>query len=267
MRLSEILEENSVQSIHSKTKISIDTLNKIISKDFSNFKKVQAFGFISILEREYGGRIDDLHDECEEYFASKFKEEIPFISPDVVKKASKPQWFLWLVGFGVLALTTYFLIQSSTTNDIPVYTEDTNITKLNDMNHSGELNSTINANIKPEAEKNITIPAITTDTNTAADINATASLQLKIIPTTKLWFGMMDLVTKELQNSIISSAFDIDTNKQWLIATSKASFSLQTPQGMKEFKDYKVHYFKVDNTGLAEITKEQFVAFGGPKRW
>ncbi|GEM_PF-1612549 len=270
MLLSEILEENSVQSIHDKTKISIDILNKIISKDFSSFKKVQAFGFISILEREYGGRIDDLHDECEEFFAANIKEDVPFIAPDVVKKARKPQWILWLVGFGVLALTTYFLMQSSMQNDVPVYKEDTNLTALSDVNHSIEAQAVIESNISMNAkDKNITVPALTTDNNAslATDNNSTGLQQFKIIPTTKLWFGMMDLNTKKLQNSIISNAFNIDTTKQWLIATSKASFSLQSPNGLIEFKDFKVHYFKVDNTGFTEITKEQFIALGGPKRW
>ncbi len=266
MLLSEILEENSVQSIHNKTKISIDVLNKIIAKDFTNFKKVQVFGFISILEREYGGRIDDLRDECEEYFAANIKEDMPFIAPDVVKKASKSKWLVWLAAFGILALTTYFLMQSRVQNDIPVYKEDTNLTTLSNTNNKIEANVTINATKK---DTNITIPALTTDGNVSSstDNNSTGLQQFKIIPKTKLWFGIMNLETKELKNSIISNAFDIDTAKQWLIATSKASFSLQTPQGLKEFADYKVHYFKVDNTGFSEITKEQFVALGGPKKW
>lgn len=268
MLLNEILEENSVQSIHNKTKISIDVLNKIIAKDFIGFKKVQVFGLISILEREYGGRIDDLRDECEEYFAANIKHDIPFIAPDVVKKTSEPQWLIWLAAFGILALTTYFLIQSRTQNDIPVYKEDTNLTTLNNINHKIEANSTINTNTAKK-DTNITIPALATDSNVSSstDNNATALQQFKIIPTIKLWFGIMNLETKELKNSIISNAFDIDTTKQWLIATSRASFRLQTPQGTKEFKDYKVHYFKVDNAGFTEITKEQFVALGGPKKW
>ncbi len=268
MLLSEILEENSVQSIHNKTKISIDVLNKIIAKDFTSFKKVQAFGFISILEREYGRRIDDLRDECEEYFAANTKEEIPFIAPNAIKKTSKPQWLIWLASFGILALTTYFLIQSRTQNDIPVYKDDANLTILSNSKNNIETNAAMNTNMIKK-DINITTPALSADSNTSLsrDNNATGSQQFKIIPKTRLWFGIMNLETKELKNSIISTAFDIDTAKQWLIATSKASFSLQTSQGFKEFADYKVHYFKVDNTGFEEITKEQFVALGGPKKW
>ncbi len=265
MELSEILEENNVQGIHKQTKISVDTLNRIISKDFSSFKKVQAFGFISILEREYGSsKVEDLRQACEEYFETNAREDIVYISPTVIEAPQKPQWILWLAGFGILALTIYFIMQSSMTSDIPAYTQEANTTKLSDINHSSELNASM-----AQADKNITIPAVLTDTNSSFgnDINSTVSQQSKIIPKTKLWFGMMDVATKGLQNSIISEAFNIDTTKQWLIATSKASFSLQSPQGTKEFADYKVHYFKVDNTGITEITKEQFVTLGGPKRW
>ncbi|MDD3774484.1 MAG: hypothetical protein PHV08_00845 [Sulfurovaceae bacterium] len=267
MLLSEILEENSVQSIHNKTKISIDVLNKIIAKDFTSFKKVQAFGFISILEREYGRRIDDLRDECEEYFAANTKEEIPFIAPNAIKKTSKPQWLIWLASFGILALTTYFLIQSRIQNDIPVYKEDANLTILSNAKNNIETNTTINTNTTKK-DTNITIPAaIDSNISLPSDNNATALQQFKIIPKTRLWFGIMNLETKELKNSIISTAFDVDTAKHWLVATSKAFFSLQTTQGLKEFADNKVHYFKVDNTGFEEITKEQFDALGGPIKW
>jgi hypothetical protein len=267
MLLSEILKENSVQSINNKTKISIDTLNKIIAKDFRSFKKVQAFGFISILEREYGGRIDDLHDECEEYFASLAKEEVVFIAPNVVKTTAKPQWLIWLAGFGIFALSTYFLIQSNTSSDTIEYKEEVNVTKPVAANAQSESNVT--ANINNATEKNITNPAVLIDANRSAvkDNNVTSAQQLKIIPKSKLWFGMMDINTKELQNSIISDAFNINMSKQWIIATSKASFYLQSPQGAKEYRDYKVHYFKADKNGFTEITKEQFDAIGGPKRW
>jgi len=209
-----------------------------------------------------------LRDECEEYFAANIKQDIPFIAPDVVKKTSEPQWLVWLAAFGILALATYFLIQSRMQNDIPVYKEDSNLTTLSDTNNKIKANVTINANATKK-DTNVTIPALTTDSNTSlgTDNNSTVLQQFKIIPKTKLWFGIMNLETKELKNSIISNAFDVDASKQWLIATSTAFFSLQTPQGTKEFADYKVHYFKVDNTGFTEITKEQFVLLGGPKKW
>lgn len=75
MQLNEVIEENSLATISKRTHISIDNVEKLVNKDFSKIKRVKALGFISILEREFGVKLDELRRECIEYFALEPDEE------------------------------------------------------------------------------------------------------------------------------------------------------------------------------------------------
>ncbi len=69
MQLNEIIEGNTLQSISDKTRLSVENLEKLFAQDFGAFRKVQALGFISILEREYRADLSDLREACYTYFA------------------------------------------------------------------------------------------------------------------------------------------------------------------------------------------------------
>lgn len=83
----------------------------------------------------------------------------------------------------------------------------------------------------------------------------------------KLWFGMVDVTTQAKSDQIIDKPFDINLTKPMVIVTSKATFSLQNQNSKKDYMDYKKHYFKIENGILSEITRDQFVLLGGPKKW
>jgi len=69
MQLHEIIEENTLEEISQKTRLSAENLEKIFARDFGAFRKVQAMGFISILEREYHADLSELRSECVAYFS------------------------------------------------------------------------------------------------------------------------------------------------------------------------------------------------------
>jgi len=75
MQLNDIIEENSLASISAKTRLSTENLEKLFRKDFQGFRKVQALGFISILEREYRVDLSDLRAQCLAYFDEGTHEE------------------------------------------------------------------------------------------------------------------------------------------------------------------------------------------------
>ncbi len=68
MQLNEIIEEHSLPSISQKTRISLANLEALVARDWSRLKKVQALGFLSILEREYHIDLSGMREECRAYF-------------------------------------------------------------------------------------------------------------------------------------------------------------------------------------------------------
>lgn len=70
MQLNEILEEHSLESISERTRISPQNLEALIHGEWGRLRKVQALGFLSILEREYGVDLSQMREECRAYFES-----------------------------------------------------------------------------------------------------------------------------------------------------------------------------------------------------
>jgi hypothetical protein len=89
-----------------------------------------------------------------------------------------------------------------------------------------------------------------------------------LIPERRLWFGLIQIETGKRDHHSISGKYEIDVvDKSWLIATSSASFSLSYQENVQEFNDAKEHYFKVSASGIEHLSKTEYVAQGGYKKW
>ncbi len=120
MQLNEVIEENSIATISKRTRISVENIEKLVQRDFSDMKRVKALGFISILEREFGIELDSLKKECGEYFASSPEEEFDArLVVTVPESGDEPGgWFskllILLVLFGIGYGAWYFLADKET---------------------------------------------------------------------------------------------------------------------------------------------------------
>ena len=91
---------------------------------------------------------------------------------------------------------------------------------------------------------------------------------VSIIPSTRLWFGIIDMQTKQRDHFSIAQAYSLDvSSKVWLVATSSASFSLKQGEKNQEFSDTKEHYFKISKDEIEELTKKAYVEEGGWSQW
>ncbi len=77
MDLNEIIENNTLEQIGRRTRLTEENLEKLFSRDFKGFTKVQTLGFISILEREYRADLSDLRNDCMGYFDGVVKNNNP----------------------------------------------------------------------------------------------------------------------------------------------------------------------------------------------
>jgi hypothetical protein len=64
MQINDIFEENTLESISERTRIPTETLEQLLARNFGAFQKVQALGFVSILEREYRADLSAFREEC-----------------------------------------------------------------------------------------------------------------------------------------------------------------------------------------------------------
>ncbi len=99
MQLNEILEENTVKAISTKTNIAEDNIDALIAADFEKIKRVKTMGFISIIEREYNADLSALKEQALEYYNTHNTDEkvtlgVPMPAEE---KKGRSKWFMLIV--------------------------------------------------------------------------------------------------------------------------------------------------------------------------
>ncbi len=98
MQLNEILEENTVNAISTKTNIAESNIDALVAADFEKITRVKAMGFISILEREYNADLSALREQALEYYNAHNKDEkVTLGMPMSEEKKGRSKWFMMLV--------------------------------------------------------------------------------------------------------------------------------------------------------------------------
>ena len=112
MHLNDILEENSIKGISSKTKIPEDNLEYLIASDFDALSKVKTFGFISILEREYNADLSAIRTQAEEYYGHSVESRLfPMGKPVVDDHKGKPKLLIFIIFLLFSVISWYFFTQ------------------------------------------------------------------------------------------------------------------------------------------------------------
>ena len=128
MQLNEILEENSLKAISSKTKIPENHIEKLIEGNFNTLKKVKTLGFLSILEREYKADLSALRNQALEYYDQNSDDDSASMAiPITDTKRSKSKWIPYIVIALLILSSWYFFTQFDKKQlaDLLPFSEDT----------------------------------------------------------------------------------------------------------------------------------------------
>jgi len=303
MQLHEILEENSTQAISKKTMISEENIELLFAEDFSLFSKAKAMGFISILERDYNADLSQLKKAALSYYDSRtdLEESINIALPQVDEKKERSKLFPLLI-LGLLAYASwYFFTQfdKKTLGTLLPFGDDKLETPVKQAGQddigalgsnkaiettqsdaSGAQADIVVANIKPQKRELVSYSkpvsvsyqsqksVVKTSRNHGTVHTLVRNRKIILLPEKKLWFGLIDMENAKRKHFSITKQYEIDvTKKSWLLATSPAGFALINHNETKEYNDARAHYFKVSKTGVEPLTKGEYIAQGGYKKW
>ena len=296
MQLSEILEENSVKSISKKTNISEQNLEYLLANNFAALKKVKTLGFISIIEREYKADLKAMREEALEYYADTTEDNRITIGMAVVEEKKGTSKLSILIILGILGYASwYFFTQfdKKHLSELIPFIDEQTIEKLVGQEDEVKeifIQETPSENPPQKAEavttKNEAVDTLQTeevsDSSTQDVVTETVESEsevgeaevavekkdILILPFSRLWFGLVDIGTKDRDHFSIDAPYRLDiTDKSWLVATSSAPFSLVDGEETKDFNDAKEHYFKIDKNGIESLTKSEYVTLGGWSQW
>ncbi len=286
MQLNEILEENSVKAISKRTNIAEDNIELLLAGDFDKLKKVKTLGFISIIEREYKADLGPLKEQALSHYAEyNDTQSITLGVPVMEEKKGKSKVFqlfiLILLGYASWYFFTQF--DKKQLSDLLPFGEEkiSQIIMPKESNNNAGLNienviapvedTAVQKKSETQVEESAEVNKIsenkkTPQEETSSTVNQKESIS--IVPVDRLWFGIIDMQTKQRDHFSIAEKFELDVKeKSWLLATSSASFSLVVKEEIKEFNDAKEHYFKINKNGIKQLSKEDYVAQGGWSQW
>jgi hypothetical protein len=279
-----IVTQYSIEVVSNRTKISKKNLEKLMAGDFSGMTKPQAYGFLKILQREFGeDEFGDLKSQLDAWFSqSQPGESEIFVTSEPSEDVKGKRWIVITLAILVLLLGLY-LIQKEFSG-APKQAVDMNATAgqthetaplaeagkaataegTSEVTQTaGEASSIAEASAEmaeqPEAaaepEKNVTEPYVPIE-------NAV------IVPRVKLWLGIIDLKTKRRVAKVTADSYEIESRGKKLLVTGHGRFEISDAFGnLFKFNDAKKHYFLIDDGMVKEIDFAEFKRLNGGKGW
>ena len=294
MQLNEILEKNSVSEISTKTNISENNLEALVAENFKILSKPKALGFISIIEREYNADLAKVRKQALAYYAKNNDENISLSMPPIEEEKGRSPWVPILM-LGLLAYASwYFFTQfdkKTLSTILPFSDSKTEVSPNIQMDNqedkslsiesaftqtqtdaSGVQSDILVEDIEPKDTSVVSSSTSVVESNTIPVKQNQHTLvrdrKISLVPAGKLWFGIIDMQTGKKNNFTISETYDIDVkNTSWLLSTSVAPFAFINQNEVEEYNDAKTHYFKVSKLGIESLSKVEYLALGGYKKW
>jgi len=255
------LEEIGAQKIFEKTHIAKKFVEDILKQKFSSMNKVQFFGFISILEREYSIDLHELQDAYRTSSTSTIeKGKEPFVvseqtgetKPNINKKV-----YILVAILVVGAL--YFTFKAD-----PSLTQASSDKQVEDVLVEQELNNSI----IEQAKMNLgSLDKNTTKVVEEVMLEPTHTNKFEVIPRSKLWIGIVDMQTFKRKQKMTSSSFELDPEKNWLLVMGHGYVTFDVHGEEKRFKDENKVWFAFENGSLSKLTRSQFTKKNKGQSW
>ncbi|OCX42704.1 hypothetical protein A7X81_06535 [Campylobacter ornithocola] len=286
------LEDLNLLEVQKRTQIEMACLEYIIKKDFKSLSRFNVNGFVKILQREYeldfSSFLEEYHVYLEENGIEK-KNHI-HISPKMnsYTKESSSIWYIVIVVvillIVVLAWGVSRFFQSSTLDEnttnvlnqeqivLEEKVDENETPALNffadDVIENNETNAS--AILESIDESNNTIEE-TLEDNTSLNMPEENMVLLKesvIKPSAELWLGMVDLKTFRKNSLTIKNDYVLSLDKDMLITTGHAAFSLNDENNNTlEFKNGVSKFLMIKDGKIKQITKAEFIKENRGKLW
>ncbi|MEA1892499.1 MAG: hypothetical protein U9N33_07285 [Campylobacterota bacterium] len=272
----EKLKDIGAQKIHEQTHIVRQHAQAILHESFDDMSRIQFFGFLSILEREYSVDLSELRLKGEEFYGSSANAEEHskvFVIPKK-KKSYKLLYTIIILSIFLVAIFFTLDLASSKALKEKSYMIDNSVIE--------NIQDTILDNIakNPVEDSNVTSIVVEDEIEETEDTNATLIVieeetdealmpeeSFKIIPKTKLWLGYIDLNTHAKRQITSSKEISLDPQKEWLLVFGHTNVEIEIDGELVDLESVtKVRYLYKDAM-LRNISMDEFKKLNRGQKW
>lgn len=239
----EKLKEIGAQKIHEQTHIPKEYTYAIVDRNFQNMNKIQFLGFMSILEREYSIKLDDLKNEAIDYFEENTKTFT--ISKKVFLPAKKRKSFSKYYILLAVFILIFVALSNSSTVEKSIDAPKIDIDKI--------------AQASLDMATQIEEPVIIED--------IPVSKTLKIIPDVELWMSYVNLNTGKKYQKVFSDELELDGDEHWLIKLGHGKVTFDINGGVDKYKSSRTLRFEYKNGNLKKLSYSEYSRLNKGKKW
>jgi len=206
MQLHEVIEKEGIENISSKTNLSLDILENIVSENFEKLNRVKTLGFLLILEREYKEiDVSGIRERAKLYFEENkpLDEKVVVLSRESHDRDGI-SFFKWFMILGLIAGGWYLYNHGKL---------DTLLKNVKEEEDFFDDKKALDNNITEEEAKKIVIA--NTEIQSVKIDNLDAPVAKESIPLTN-----EETVKEEIE--IKNLITDIDTPKKTMASVEKA---------------------------------------------
>ena len=285
----ERLKEIGISKIHKDTHISMVNLKYILNEEFDKINKVQFYGFMSILEREYDLDLSGLKSDTLEHYSktSKMIEDVDenmFVATSTKKSRYKKTIISFVISVlvlivAVVAIFTYLknrnidssntaielnkstLKQKKTEHILPTVVEEKK-ELIKEPKVQKEVVTIADKLEQQEQLKENVIKEIYSDADPKAVIN-----DVIIVPKSRVWIGYINLTVGTKNQKTTSKPIKLVGEDEFLFIFGHGNVDIKVDEDTFSFderKSLRLHY----KDGVVEkITLEEFKKLNNGRKW
>ncbi|WP_321779294.1 hypothetical protein [Sulfurimonas sp.] len=263
------LKSIGAQKIHEQTHIARHNAQAILHENFEKMTKIQALGFISILEREYGVDLTSLKAKAEEFFHVEESVEVPEVQKNTkvfVAPTKKKNYTLVYVGIALLifVVAVFFTLDLSSTAAIKTSSHSIDNSAIESAREN------IKGNIFEEEkveDKNNTLEVVVLKKDSDVLEVLEVEKSFKIIPKSQLWIGYIDLESYTKKQKLFKGELDIDPNKDWILTLGHGYVKVVINGEVTEFTDKLNIRLLYKDSKISKISFKEFKELNRGNKW
>jgi len=269
------------KKIYETTHISRQHVQAILHESFEDISKIQFVGFISILEREYNIKLDDLKSKGLAYFSespqNSSRSKTVFVEPKREKSYTKLYILIVVAMFVGVTVFSFFPskmigknfnvkeLNNNSINSAKKIMVETN-NSIEDTNITNVSISDKNISIKDE---NITKSVVVDKPVEVVEpkIEKVVSHSLVIKPKNKVWMGYINIKTYKKHQTVFKNKFTFDTKKDWIIVFGHGHINVVVDGKLESFNTKSNLRFLYKDGKLTKIDLTEFQRLNRGKTW
>ncbi len=280
----EKLKNLGAQRIYEDVYIPIRYVQDILDERYEGFSRMQFFGFISIIEKNYNIDLQEIKSHAIEYYDTQVTTQ-PLANAGIFVTPLKQKnftIFYIVVALFIFLVALYYTfnitdkVNSTATATVLMQTKQskTNASIVDEANSTNTsvaqikpaLKQTVKKVITPQIKKISTVlPEVKTPER---EQNLTKKVDtLEILPRSRVWLGYINMLTNKKYQKTFSNELDLNASKEWLFIFGHGYIDMIVNGVKRHFNDRHTLRLHYKDGNLTKISIGEFKKLNRGRKW